>query len=77
MAASNDLGVCGRVPGAGADAGAGAGGVVVETGVCSMGGAEGFPWNQSVFIPKAARTARATAASRPVTVLGKTRERGR
>ena len=60
----NALRVRGKSPGAGA--------VRAPVGL-RVGGVDGFPWNQSVLTPKAARTARAMEARMPVRVLGKAR----
>jgi hypothetical protein len=47
----------------------GAGAVRAPVGL-RVGGADGFPWNQPVWTPKAASAAKAMAAIAPVRVLG-------
>ncbi len=47
--------------------------VMVDAGWRALGGVADLP-NQSVLIPRAARTAKATEARMPVRVLGKARE---
>ena len=73
MADSKELGDCGKEPEGAAvatDTGVGA---VADTGGRSMGGVAVLPSNQSVLMPRATRTAKATEARMPVRVFGKAR----